>query len=563
MPLHAPRPCILPLFALLCTACATGGGSFDTLSPPPRTEINTWDTGPTEEDKIIEGVLQPPPTALPEYGFTAAEPYTIRTSGDPQPLDPSRVSVDLDAGFNTVTYHRHPDTVGASQPASEKISIDPDAWAARPNAQDYSEYVGGNDGKYRLIADDRNILKVATFDYTRVGMVSLQAPSPYAPTLANIFYKGSARTDAMPVMGRATYQGYWERVLATRAFDDVNGYHGNMLVASRASFDVDFGGRRLQGTLDGKNGERGQGYTLQAEISGANFSGTATPADYSNNQEEALVSGSFFGPHAAELAGRLAGRQRGAAGVFAARQITSSDIVEGEATSLSIGLQADAAAPEGPESRLFQPAHALDYSGNIHVLRFNGVDIDLRQLNAEQGHACCTDPQLQFAQFGVVQAGQDTDASPRLLYFAQGSLTPRAEMPSSGQASYRGQWTGFGRAPAGQAYIASPEYGARFTADFGQRTLAGALQGRSGADVIDIQARIEGNRFEGTTTIKHPLTSDDQGMGMESAATIRGSGRLRGAFHGPEANELAGHFIHEDQRFGGVFGAKQQISTKP
>jgi len=562
MPIHVPRTCILPLSAVLCTACATGGGSFDTQSLPPRTEINTWDTGPTEEDKNIEGVVQPPPTAIPEYGFTAAEPYIIRTSGDPQSLDPSRMGAEHDAGFSTVTYHRHPDTVSASQPASERISIDPDTWAAKPDAQDYSEYIEGNDGRYRLIADDRSILKVATFDYTRVGMASLQESDPYAPTLANIFYKASSRTDAMPVQGRATYQGYWERVLATRAFDDVNGYQGNMLVASRASFDVDFGSRKLQGSLDGKNGERWQGYTLQADISGANFSGTATPADYSNNQEEAMVAGSFFGPHAAELAGRLAGRQGGAAGVFAARQETSSDIVEGEAASLAIGLPADASPSVSPEARLFEAARTLDYSGNIHVLRFNGVDIDLRQLGTEQGHACCTDPQLQFAQFGVVQAGQDAVDASNLLYFAQGSLTPRAEMPSSGQANYRGQWIGFGRAPAGQAYIVSSEHGARFTADFDQRTLTGALLGKSGADAIDIQASIQGNRFDGTATIKHPLTSDLQGMDMASDATIRGSGRLRGAFHGPEANELTGHFINEDQRFGGVFGAKQQITTK-
>lgn len=561
-PTRLQRHLTLITLAGLCTACATGGGSFDRQALPSPIVINTWDTGPSEQDHVLEGVLQPPPSAHPEYGFTAAEPYIIRTSNAAQPVDPDRATADQDDQFDTTLYHRHPDTVSDTHPASERISINPETWRARPGIEDYTRYLeGDNDGQYLLLADAGNVLKTATFTYTRLGMVQLAPENRYDPSLSNIFYKGSLRPEAIPVSGRATYEGYWERALATLANDYVNGYRGNTLTVSKASFEVDFSTRKLSGTLDGRNGERRQGYTIQADITGADFLGVATPLEYSNVQEDAVLSGSFFGPQAAELAGRLVGIHRNAVGVFAARQTSASNIIEGEASSLAIGLHADTSATEAPAS-VFQDARTLAYSGNIHVLRFNGTDIDLRQLSTDQGLSCCVAPQFQFIQIGALPVDSDEEKSEKVMYFTQGTLTPLADMPASGQASYRGRWLAFGRAPKGQAYIASTEHTARFTADFDARTLTGALQGPSGADLIDVRANIQGNRFSGTTHILSRLSSDSQGINIASDAVIRGSGQLSGAFHGPGANELAGHFINEDKRLGGVFGAKQRVPLK-
>lgn len=114
------------------------------------------------------------------------------------------------------------------------------------------------------------------------------------------------------------------------------------------------------------------------------------------------------------------------------------------------------------------------------------------------------------------------------------------------------------------------EYGhsSEFTVDFSKKSLTGELfsnlQDSHKGEVkktkrYDINASIHGNRFRGSATAhdkndaskaKHPFTSDAKD-------------RLEGGFYGPNAEELAGKFLTDDNKLFGVFGAKQEGEAKP
>lgn len=109
------------------------------------------------------------------------------------------------------------------------------------------------------------------------------------------------------------------------------------------------------------------------------------------------------------------------------------------------------------------------------------------------------------------------------------------------------------------------EYGhsSEFTVNFKDKKLTGELFSNiqdshkktvTKTKRYDIDANIYGNRFRGSATAydkakdsetKHPFTSDAKD-------------RLEGGFYGPNAEELAGKFLTNDNKLFGVFGAKQE-----
>lgn len=109
------------------------------------------------------------------------------------------------------------------------------------------------------------------------------------------------------------------------------------------------------------------------------------------------------------------------------------------------------------------------------------------------------------------------------------------------------------------------EYGhsSEFTVNFKDKKLTGELfsnlqDSRKGnvtkTKRYDIDANIYGNRFRGSATAsdkaeasktKHPFTSDAKNS-------------LEGGFYGPNAEELAGKFLTDDNKLFGVFGAKRE-----
>lgn len=178
--------------------------------------------------------------------------------------------------------------------------------------------------------------------------------------------------------------------------------------------------------------------------------------------------------------------------------------------------------------------------------------------------------------------------------FYQGTQTAK-ELPVS-QVKYKGTWDFMTDAKKGQSFSSfggragnhhsamssheypslltdekdkpngySGEYGhsSEFTVDFSKKSLTGELSSNiqdshkktvTKTKRYDIDANIYGNRFRGSATAydkaedsktKHPFTSDAKNG-------------LEGGFYGPNAEELAGKFLTNDNKLFGVFGAKRE-----
>lgn len=176
--------------------------------------------------------------------------------------------------------------------------------------------------------------------------------------------------------------------------------------------------------------------------------------------------------------------------------------------------------------------------------------------------------------------------------FYQGTQTAK-ELPVS-QVKYKGTWDFMTDAKKGQSFSSfggragnhhsamssheypslltdekdkpngySGEYGhsSEFTVDFSKKSLTGELSSNiqdshkktvTKTKRYDIDANIYGNRFRGSATAydkaedsKHPFTSN-------------ATDKLEGGFYGPNAEELAGKFLTNDNKLFGVFGAKRE-----
>lgn len=134
---------------------------------------------------------------------------------------------------------------------------------------------------------------------------------------------------------------------------------------------------------------------------------------------------------------------------------------------------------------------------------------------------------LNHLRYGAaVTNWQEADKKAEYL-FAQGFMTDENKMPKQGSAVYEGQ------------SIVSKGQGvgngtSRFNVDFGKKTLSGSVSANGSS--IPLSADIKGSQFSGT----HQTSG---------AAT-------KGAFYGPQGEELGGTFTHKDTS--GSFGAAKK-----
>ena len=113
--------------------------------------------------------------------------------------------------------------------------------------------------------------------------------------------------------------------------------------------------------------------------------------------------------------------------------------------------------------------------------------------------------------------------------FAYGSVTPVADMPTTGTATYKG--FAFVGHPV-FAFEAKDSMGASFNVNFGSKKITGDIDMGSGQK-INLAGDISGASFSGTS----------------------GNTEMRGNFFGPQAAELGGVF---SGALSGSFGAKKQ-----
>ena len=113
------------------------------------------------------------------------------------------------------------------------------------------------------------------------------------PTEKDILFYNGAPTQNMPVTGLASYKGdsiiSGENIEADRE-GDIDAATG------QSSFDVDFGAKRLSGSITANNVPT---INISANISGNSFEGTAK----STKLTDGAVEGKFYGNNAVELGG--------------------------------------------------------------------------------------------------------------------------------------------------------------------------------------------------------------------------------------------------------------------
>lgn len=433
-----------------------------------------------------------------------------------------------------------------------EVSLDPATYVSDAKKQFPNKQYDGIDtsGKAKLAyvgVDGENlVLKVYNNEHTVIGIARIKDPD-----LINvIFYKGTNKTLDLPISGTATYTGHWEFAHQLHSADTRNsnlgGSQGEFFGKDKAvSFTVDFDSKKLTGRLNDRQDNAVIDYNISADINGNSFTGTATGTyDFKGQNGEgssdANVSGSFYGPKAEELAGKVVATDQSWASVFAAKR-------EGEVTTAGDAYQAGV-IKFNDDGTLTQYTK-VNYSGDVTKLQVDGKIIDL---NTEDQKVCCTE--TQAVKFGTYQ--YTTDNNLKGGYTIQGVTTTPTEIPQQGKTTYSGGWQGYAQ---DNARVIVKEAKAKFVADWDKKELDGKLFAE-GQDVesvapINFTASIDKNTFSGTATIKG-LNSDNSKDNLNSAV-INGEANVQGHFYGKSANELGGHLIKDDQSIGGVFGGKE------
>lgn len=180
-------------------------------------------------------------------------------------------------------------------------------------------------------------------------------------------------------------------------------------------------------------------------------------------------------------------------------------------------------------------ANISNTSTNINTLNVNGNTFRLSSPNTtagsfvtnytEQRDSVISGTHVRHAKYGYIS----DVASDKEYFFYQGTKTPVANIPTKGIANYEGH-SFYICADCDDDYLGK----SKFTADFGKKTLTGSVS-NDHANVA-LNATISGNGFSGTTN----------------------GTKVDGAFFGNNAQELAGYYLNESQKFGGGFGATKK-----
>ncbi|MDO1516962.1 MULTISPECIES: transferrin-binding protein-like solute binding protein [unclassified Neisseria] len=132
---------------------------------------------------------------------------------------------------------------------------------------------------------------------------------------AGFFFQGERTpVSEVPTSGTAQYKGSWQAQIISKSGHTWSESPNNNSGGSRAVFNVDFGQKKINGTLTADN-RVSPTFTIDADISGNGFSGRAKTGENgfvldpgSTGREtrvhlDAEVKGGFYGPKASELGG--------------------------------------------------------------------------------------------------------------------------------------------------------------------------------------------------------------------------------------------------------------------
>lgn len=436
---------VLPVFLL--SACLGGGGSFDLDSvdteaprPAPKYQDVSSEKPKAQKDQGGYGFAMRfkrrnlHPTAMPkenEVKLNESDWEATGLPGDPKNLPERQKSViekvKTDDGSNiysspylTQSNHQNGSAGnGANQPKNE--------------VEDYKDFKYVYSGWFykhaaKEIDSDKKKFKLGDDGY--------------------IFYHGKEPSRQLPASGKVTYKGVWHfatDVKKSQKFRDIiqsskgqgdrySGFSGdegeeysNKNEATLKSghegygftsnLEVDFGNKKLTGKLIRNNASLNnntnndkhttQYYSLEAQVTGNRFSGTATATDKKENEaqhpfvsDSSSLSGGFFGPQGEELGFRFLSNDQKVAVVGSAK--TQDKAANGNTAAASGGTDAaasnSAAGTSSKNSKLTTVLDAvelthggtaiknLDNFSNAAQLVVDGIMIPLLPKDSESGN---------------------------------------------------------------------------------------------------------------------------------------------------------------------------------
>lgn len=188
-------------------------------------------------------------------------------------------------------------------------------------------------------------------------------------------------------------------------------------------------------------------------------------------------------------------------------------------------------------------------SSSLDSVTVNGINIKLTHPNLHAGRFLRIAPNteetiasgsyLSHMRFGTYRDfNHNGNANSNPSYaFALGSLTPVADVPTTGTATYEGIALG---SPIGGGLF--DEGTSRFNVDFGEKKLNGEIT--VDAIRVPLTANINGNQFSGTS--EAGVNTNGRFYGPQAA-------EMGGVFNGEMANGIGGFY-----KWIGSYGAKKQ-----
>lgn len=445
-PLVNQAAMVLPVFLL--SACLGGGGSFD---------LDSVDTeAPRPAPKYQDVSSEKPQAQKDQGGYGFAMRFKRRNwhpSANPKEDEVKLKNDDWEAtGLPT-----EPKELPKRQKSViEKVETDSDSNIYSSPYLTQSNHQNGNTGNGTNLPKNE-ATDYKNFKYVYSGWFYKHAKSEIKNENGSvsakrgddgyIFYHGEKPSRQLPASGKITYKGVWHFVTDTKKgqkFNDIleaskgqgdrySGFSGDEgeTISNRtdselktdqegygftSNLEVDFGSKKLTGKLIRNNRVTNattndkyttQYYSLDAQITGNRFNGTATATDKKENEtklhpfvsDSSSLSGGFFGPQGEELGFRFLSNDQKVAVVGSAK--TQDKAANGNTAAASGGTDAaasnGAAGTSSENSKLTTVLDAvelksgdkevknLDNFSNAAQLVVDGIMIPLLPKDSERG----------------------------------------------------------------------------------------------------------------------------------------------------------------------------------
>lgn len=408
-----------------------------------------------------------------------------------------------------------------------------------------------------------------------------------------------------------------------------------------SAFSADFGTKKLKGELFYTQRQTGNQsykkeklYDIDADIYSNRFRGKVKPTTKQESQEhpftsEGTLEGGFYGPNAEELGGKFLANDKRVFGVFSAKEdpenqtLSKETLIDGKLTTFkTTDATANTKTNAKTDEKNFKTEDISSF-GEADYLLIDNQPIPLlpeentNDFISSKHHtvgnktykveACCKN--LSYVKFGMYyedplkkekdkdkekekekedKEKQTTTSIKTYYQFLLGLRTPKAEIPTTGNVKYLGNWFGYisdgetSYSPSGDKKRDKNAL-AEFDVDFGNKTLKGQLKHADTQNpVFSIEANFKngGNDFTGTATATNFVIDGNNSQNKNTKINIKTD--VKGAFYGPHATELGGYFTYngkdtattnagntpaatasspnsEKARAAVVFGAKQQV----